>query len=78
MSGKKLLSQGFVKGSEEREEKRGQWRNRVKKDGSMRAGRMGKEGCSLRRDEFAPRADSGHARSARDCEGIRGSPHWLV
>lgn len=49
-----------------------------KKDGSMRAGRMGKEGCSLRRDEFAPRADSGHARSARDCEGIRGPPHWLV
>lgn len=65
-----------MKGSEG-EEERGQSEEQGEKG---RINESGWEGCSLRRDEFAPRADSGHARSARDFEGTRGegAPHWLV
>lgn len=37
-------------------------------------GQEGGKGSSLRRDEFAPRADSRHARSARDYEGTGAAP----
>lgn len=60
-----------MKGSEGSEEERGQSEEQGEKG---RINESGWEGCSLRRDEFAPRADSGHARSARDFEGGEGRP----